>query len=217
MAASDDALRLLVLGASGEVGRQILVQGLRRGLTLTAQTRSRSKLSEFEGRVKIVEANPLDADTMTELVRDQDAVAFALGVDTSGPTTFFSDATKVLIEAMNHAGVRRLVAITGVGAGETRGHGGLLYDWIIFPLFTRDRYVDKNRQEALIEASGLDWVIVRPARFSERPASGPLEVHTPADGVAILRRITRAEVAGFVLDQLLTSRYLHQKLFIGHR
>ena len=97
--------------------------------------------------------------------REKILVVFALGVDATGPTSLFSDATKILITAMQAAGVRRLVAITGIGAGETRGHGGLIYDWIIFPLFTRHRYADKDRQEALIEASGLDWVIVRPAPF----------------------------------------------------
>jgi putative NADH-flavin reductase len=214
--ARESAARVLVLGASGGVGRQLLIQGLERALPLTAQTRSPAKLSEFSPRVRVVEADPLDPRLVTALVRNQDAVVFALGLDALGPTTFFSDATRVLIAAMQQAGVRRLVAITGVGAGETRGHGGLLYDWIVFPLFTKDRYIDKNRQEQLIEASGLDWTIVRPAPFADKRARGPLQVHTSLKSDTVLRRVTRAEVAGFVLDELATSRYLHEKPFIGH-
>jgi putative NADH-flavin reductase len=216
VAVADGALRVLVLGASGGVGQQLLRQGLDRGLALTAQTRSASKLARFRGRVSVGEADPLDAARIAELVRGQDAVVFALGIDTPGRTTLFSEATRILIAAMEAAGVRRLIAITGVGAGETRGHGGLFYDWIIFPFFTRARYADKERQEALIEASELDWVIIRPAPFSESRADGPLQVHTRIGRDTVLRRIARAEVATFVLDQLSSDRYLRQKPFIGH-
>lgn len=212
---SGSSRRVLLLGASGGVGRHILAQGAKRGFVLTAQTRSAAKLAEVRGQVRVEEADPLDPERMRDLVRDQDAVVFALGIDHMGATTLFSDATRLLIAAMQAAGVRRLVAITGVGAGETRGHGGLLYDWIIFPLFTRRRYADKDRQEALIAASGLDWVIVRPAPFDETPAEGPLEIHAVVERRTALRRVTRAEVAAFVLDQITSDRHLRQKPFIG--
>jgi putative NADH-flavin reductase len=101
-------------------------------------------LSEFRPAVRVVEADPLDPATVGALVRNQEAVVFALGLDTLGPTTFFSDTTRILIAAMQQAGVRRLVAITGVGAGETRGHGGWWYDWIVYPLFTRHRYATRT-------------------------------------------------------------------------
>jgi hypothetical protein len=80
--------------------------------------------------------------------------------------TLFSN-TRILIDAMVGHGVRRLVAITGVGAGETKGHGGFLYDCILYPLFTKRVYTDEGRQDELIRASPLDWVIVRPAPFWE--------------------------------------------------
>ncbi len=211
-----DGLRVLVLGASGGVGVEILFQGLARGLRLTAQTRDAAKLARFAGRVTVLEANPLDGDALGRAVQNQDAVIFALGIDTRARTTLFSQATKLLIGAMKGAGVRRLVAITGIGAGATRGHGGLLYDWIIYPLFTRHRYVDKTTQEELIEASGLDWTIVRPAPFSRREPPGELRVYATIERDTVLRRVTRREVATFVLDQLTSSRYLHRKPFIGH-
>lgn len=210
------AMKVLVLGASGGVGRHILEQGIGRGLAITAQTRKAEKLADVAGRVRVEECSPTDRAGLARLLEGQDAAIFALGIDAPGRTTLFSEATSALIAAMRDAGGRRLVAITGVGAGETRGHGGFLYDWILFPLFTRHRYADKDRQEALIEASGLDWIIVRPAPFSDRPASGPLEVHTRIGRDTVLRHITRKEVAAFVLDQLTNNAYLRQKPFIGH-
>jgi putative NADH-flavin reductase len=117
---------------------------------------------------------------------------------------------------MEKARVRRLIAITGVGAGETRGHGGFFYDWIVFPLFARNRYADKEQQEALIAASNLDWTIVRPAPFKENGPVEPIQVHTAVKPDTVLRQISRAEVAAFVLDQLRSDQYLRERPFIGH-
>ncbi len=210
-------MRILVLGASGGVGRLLVEEALARGHAVAAQTRRAAKLAPLADRVRIVEADPLDPAALARAVEGQEAVLFALGIDRLGPTTLFSESTRHLVEAMRRAGVRRLVAITGVGAGETRGHGGFLYDRLIFPLLTRHRYADKDRQEALIRASGLDWTIVRPAPFAGAVPAGPLEVHERVAPGLVLRRVTRAEVARFVLDALEDPATIGRCFFIGHR
>ncbi len=181
---SQHGRRVAVLGASGAVGRRIVERLAKRGFSVAGQTRSPDKLAAVAG-IAVHAFDPRDSARLAEFVRGSDAVIFALGVDTIGATTLFSETTDALIAAMKAHGVRRLIAITGVGAGETRGHGGFFYDRIIFPLFTRKRYRDKERQEALIAASGLDWTIVRPARFSEQPASGAIEIVASAPSSAI--------------------------------
>jgi putative NADH-flavin reductase len=149
-------------------------------------------------------------------VAGQDAVIYALGPNGPGRTTLFSDSTRILLGAMKREGVSRLVAITGVGAGDTKGHGGFLYDRILYPLFTRQIYEDKDRQEALIRASATEWTIVRPAVFRERRKSrGALQAAVDLQGVT-LRSIPRREVATFVLDEVESGRYLKQSPFIGH-
>lgn len=140
----------------------------------------------------------------------------SLGTAPARRTSLFSDVTAKLIAAMASAGIRRLVVITGVGAGETRGHGGFVYDRIIYPLFTRPFYEDKDRQEQLIAESALDWVVVRPAPFKATPGTAPLQAVTEIKRDTMLRRITRDEVASFVLDQLADDRYLRRPVFIGH-
>jgi putative NADH-flavin reductase len=84
---------------------------------------------------------------------------------------------------MNEAGVSRLAVITGIGAGESRGHGGLLYEWIGLPLIVGGIYADKDRQEAIVKASGLNWTIVRPTLLTNGPRTGQYRVLTTLEGV----------------------------------
>ena len=206
---------IFVLGASGGVGRQIVTQALARGLSVTAQSRDADKLKNVRGAVHVVALDPTDTGALETSLVGHDAVIFALG-DMSRQTTLFSDVTRALLPAMKKVGVNRLIAITGVGAGETKGHGGFIYDNIIFPLFTKHIYANKNVQEDLIVASDLDWVIVRPAPFSEKGSDGRLQEITRVEAGTKLRRITRSEVATFVLNQLASDDYLSEKVFIGH-
>jgi putative NADH-flavin reductase len=204
-------LKIAVLGATGSVGRL-----LDRGHTVVCQSRSMEKLSHLVGGAQMLAFDPRDGVKLNEFVRGADVVIFALGADRAGSATLFSDSTSALVAAMKTEGVKRLIAITGVGAGETRGHGGFLYDRIIFPLFTHKVYEDKDRQEALITASDLDWIIVRPASYVKGHVTGPLEVHSTIQPDTVLRRITRDEVAEFIVEQVNSDRYVRQKPFIGH-
>lgn len=206
----------MVLGASGSVGRRILAHGVERGHAIRAQTRDAARLADAPAGVEVVAADPTDAAALRALVAGQQAVVIALGTAPAQRTTLFSDVTAKLIAAMQAEGVARLVAITGVGAGETRGHGGFLYDRIIYPLFTRQFYEDKDRQERLIRQSALDWVLVRPAPFKASAGTTPFQAVTDVKPDTRLRRITRDEVAIFVLDQLADDRYLRRAVFIGH-
>jgi putative NADH-flavin reductase len=209
-------MKVLVLGATGSVGQHILQLGIERGHELTALVRNAEKLKSWERRVRVVKGDALDKDSVEQAVRGQEAAIYAIGIKTIGRTTLFSESTRILIDAMERSRVKRLVCITGVGAGETKGHGGFLYDRILFPLVTKRVYADKEVQETLIQKSSLDWVIVRPAMFREGSPSGKLEAVTDVRGVT-LTRVSRVEVAAFVLDQLTDGRYLRKAVFIGHR
>jgi putative NADH-flavin reductase len=210
-------VKVMILGASGGVGRLAVQVALAAGHEVTAQTRAAARLAELDPAVRVAEADPASLAALLPWLDGQDAVLYALGHRQFGPTTVFSDTTRALIEGMARCGVGRLVAITGVGAGETRGHGGWFYDRVIFPLFTARMYADKNRQEALIAASGLDWTILRPAPFAARVPPGPPEIHETVPPDLRLTRVTRAEVAEVAVGLLADPRSHHKRLFVGHR
>jgi uncharacterized protein YbjT (DUF2867 family) len=109
------------------------------------------------------------------------------------------------------------VAVTGVGADDSRGHGGLLYNRFVFPLFTHHLYDDKNLQEGLIRKSRLDWTVIRPASFVRRPPRSALEVVVNITPEVQLRSIARSEVAAFALACLEDPESVGRTYFIGHR
>lgn len=209
-------MKLLILGATGRVGHELVTGALARGHAVTAQTR-RPDPSGLPPTIRVARFDPTGpVEGHLAAVQGQDAVIDALGFRGAGEVRFFSDTTRVLLEAMRRTGVRRLIAITGVGAGETRGHGGFLYDRIVFPLFTRRIYADKDRQEALIRASGLDWTILRPAPFRSSPGSEPFHALTVVRPGTRLSRITPAEVARFALVCAEEGRHRGEAVFLGH-
>lgn len=209
-------MRVLILGSTGSIGRHLVPQALAQGHEVTALVRDPSKLGTTHERLRLVTGDALDPAAVDAAVRGQEAAIFSLGRSSHrAPTTMFSDATRILIRAMEAQGVRRLVCITGIGAGDSRGHGGFLYDKIVFPWFTKETYADKDRQEALIRESSLDWIIVRPASFTNGPQRGNLRAVTDLKGVTI-RAICRADAAAFVLEQLRSDTYLHKTPLVGY-
>jgi putative NADH-flavin reductase len=208
-------MRVLVLGATGGVGHLVVHEALKRRHEITALVRSPQKLAELTTRVRVIHGHALDPKALGDAVFGQEAVIYVLGAGNVRHTTLFSDSTRLLLAEMQRQSVRRLLCVTGVGAGETKGHGGFLYDRILYPLFTKGIYEDKDRQEDLIRQSQTDWTLVRPAAFRSHTPPGVLRVVTNVAGVT-LRKISRLEVAKFLVDELEQNRYLRQVVFIGH-
>jgi putative NADH-flavin reductase len=114
-----------------------------------------------------------------------------------------------VLESTGQLDVRRFICVTGIGAGDSKGHGGFLYDRLFKPLFLRTIYEGKDRQEALIRASGTDWTIVRPGFLTNGPLTKKYQVITDLTGVTA-GKISRADVAHFILEELVANRYLGQ-------
>lgn len=205
---------VLVIGASQGVGRETVKALLAAGHDVTAFARRASRLAITDPRLRKIDGDALDADTIRGALAGQDVVVEALGVAFSldmvlKGTTLFSRATRILVDAMKAHGPRRLIAVTGIGAGETRGHLGFLYDGVMFPLILKRVYDDKDIQEQMIKASSLDWTIVRPGILTDRAASGQYRAITePRDWRAA--PIPRADVGHFIVDEIENPRYLGQ-------
>lgn len=209
-------MKVLVLGATGGTGRLIVRDALAKGHSIVALVRSNARAPNLPG-ANVVDGDARDEAALLQALDGCDAVVSSLGTGMSPffrEVTLLSIATGALVAAMTQSGVRRLVCITGLGAGDTRGHGGFLYDRLILPLLLRNVYEDKDRQEAAIRGSSLDWVIVRPVILTDAPARGNVRAVTNLAGVHG-GKIARADVARFVVDQLTSDTWLKRTPLIS--
>jgi uncharacterized protein YbjT (DUF2867 family) len=198
--------KVLVIGASRGIGLETVRAALRSGHSVRALARSVASMPIQNADLDKVSGNALDSDTIRNALRDIDVVIQTLGVDFSPMLVFegtrlFSESTRILVDAMKAAGVKRLITVTGLGAGDSRGHGGLLYDVVVFPLLLKRVYDDKDVQEWIIKSSGLDWTIVRPGLLTNRPATGRYRVLTAPEDWRF-GMISRDDVADFLVRQV---------------
>ena len=198
--------KVLIIGGSRGIGIETTRAALRAGHSVRALARSAAIIPIRNVGLDKVSGNALDPDTVRNALRDIDVVIQTLGVDVSPwavleRTTLFSQSTRILVDAMKAAGLKRLIAVTGLGAGDSRGHGGLLYDVVVFPLLLKRVYDDKDAQEWIIKTSGLDWTIVRPGLLTNSAATGIYRVLTaPKDWR--FGMVSRADVADFLVRQV---------------
>jgi putative NADH-flavin reductase len=203
--------KILVIGASRGIGLETVRAALRSGHSVRALTRSAASIPIQDADLDKVSGNALDRGTIKSGLQEVEVVIQTLGVDFSPRvifegTTLFSESTRILVDAMKAAGVRRLITVTGLGAGDSRGRGGLLYDAVVFPLLIKRVYDDKDVQEWIVKSSGLDWTIVRPGLLTNSPATGRYRVLTaPRDWR--FGAVSRADVADFLV-QLVIDRAL---------
>ena len=127
--------------------------------------------------------------------------------------TLLSTATRALVDVMAKQNIHRLICITGLGAGDSRGHGGFFFDRLLLPLMLRKVYEDKDRQEDAIRGSTLDWTIVRPTVLNDKPGRGGIQALTDLSGVHG-GTIARADVADFVVQQLTADTWLRKSPLI---
>jgi uncharacterized protein YbjT (DUF2867 family) len=202
--------KLLVLGATGGTGRLIVSQAVTRGYDVTALVRSAEKAGDLKG-AKLVVGDARYEASLRQALEGRTAVISALGTPASPfrEVTLLSTATRALVSAMKAEQVSRLVCITGMGAGDSAGHGGFVFDRLIFPLLLRKVYVDKDRQEAIVRASGLDWSLVRPSVLNDKPGHNTVRAITDLSDFHG-GTISRADVASFVLDQLGSDAWRHR-------
>ena len=203
-------VQILVLGAAGATGRLIVSRALAKGHGVVALVRSMAKATGLPG-AELFEGDARDAVALTQAISGCDAVISSLGTPMSllQEVTTLSTATRALVSVMAKQNIRRLVCITGMGAGDSRGHGGFIYDRLFLPLLLRKVYDDKDRQENVIRASALDWIIVRPTVLNDKPATGHVRAYIDRSGVHG-GTIARADVADFVVQQLTADTWLRK-------
>lgn len=203
-------MRVLILGATGKTGRELVRQAVESGHTVTAFVRNPGKFEIEDENLKVVQGNILDRPSLERAMLGHEAVISALGSPGLRKSTDLSDGTRNIVAAMESSGVRRLVFESSIGVGDSRNHLGLFAKWVFFPLVIRNIIADKEIQERYIKESSLDWIIVRPGRLTNGRQTGKYRVGDEINEHAVGSSISRSDTAEFMLRQLTDGTYLRQ-------
>ena len=203
-------MKLLVFGATGGTGRELLKQSLDQGHEVTAFVRDPSRLGDIgHTNLRTVTGNVLDPAAVKSTVPGHDAVLCAIG---AGPkrTTIREQGTRIVIEAMETANVKRLVCLSSFGVGDSRADLSLFTRYVVVGIFLRHAFADHERQEAAVRKSALDWTLVRPPHLKEGAHTGIYQHGLTLAYGNIKGWISRADLADFMLKQLDDDHYIRQ-------
>ena len=201
-----DPKKIIVFGATGTVGRRIVDRALLQGHQVTAFTRNAGAVPLDHPDLSIVAGDVLNAASVRSTIAGHDAVIVALGAGRKGGVR--AVGTRHIVDGMKAQGVRRLIVQSTLGAGDSRPALNFFWKRIMFGLLLRPAYADHQRQEDIVTASGLDWTLVRPSAFTDGPATNKYQHGFAPTIKGLALKISRADVAGFMLRQLTDQTYL---------
>lgn len=212
-------MRIAIFGATGIVGSAITKEALAQGYEVTVLTRDTRKVRITDSRLTIVQGEVSDRATVKKVLEGSDAVIQSLGIGGKGtgkPMTFVSEANKLIMEEMKQMNVRRLIAISVIGAGDSMYFLPWIYRKMMPVMMKWFTAIidDKNRMEPMIEHSGLDWTIVRCTTVKNTSAKG--HVTASLDGKGIRYSISAPDMARFVVSQLTDNRFIFKTPVISN-
>ena len=200
--------RVLIVGPTGGTGRQLVAQALERGFAVTALVRNPTKLRVSHPQLTVMQGDVLDSASVETAMRGQEAVVSALGHKRFFyPTRILSEGTRNILRAMDTHGIQRLVCETSLGIGDSAWRLGLYFTLFTIPVILPFYFWDKTQQERMIASSGVDWVIVRPGLLTNGERRGQVRHGLRVGSVLGTVRISRADVADFMLGQLESDTY----------
>lgn len=198
-------MRITVFGASGSVGRHVVEQALAAGHDVTAFTRDFGNITVRHPRLEVTEGDATDLEAVQYAVAGRDAVVVALGAGRQAGIR--EVGTRTVITAMEQTGVKRLICQSTMGAGDSRGNLNFVWKYVMFGMLLRKAYADHQRQEELVSQSTLDWTIVRPGAFTDGERTGEYRHGFDGQDRTTQMKISRADVADFLLRQLSDDGY----------
>jgi putative NADH-flavin reductase len=211
-------MHLAVVGATGRTGRQVVLQALSRGHTVTAVARRPEALGLRDDRLTLVAADVLDPGALLDPLAGAGAVVSTLGVGTSrAPTTVYSQGMTNVLHAMQANGVRRLSVISAAPAGP-RDEQPFLERRLLMPVLDRvfgATYEDMRRMEALLQASDVDWTALRPPRLVDKPGTGRYRLDRQKP-LARSRSLTFADLATALLDSLDSETLYRRAAYVAN-
>ncbi len=204
-------MNVLIFGASGKTGHELVEQGLAQGHVLTAFVRNPAKLRIQHANLRVYRGDVADRMAVEGAIQGQDAVTSALGA----ASLLSRDPALIvgmhnILTAMEQGSVRRFIYLSADTVHAVRDQLSPVRRYIIVPLILGNTSVDHDVNESMIQQSHLDWVIVRPPMLTNGTRTSVYRSGAHLEARSVIPKISRADLAEFMLKQLTEDRYLCQ-------
>ncbi len=210
-------MKLIIFGATGGTGSQLVEQAIEQEYNVTAFARSPEKIQLTNKRLEIVKGNVLDMASIENAMQSHDAVLCTLGVSNiMDKSKLRANGTANIISAMGKMGIKRLICQSALGTGSSHVFLPFYYKYFLIPLFMKRLYKDHSIQEKHIINSRLEWTLVRPGILTNDERTGVYKHGFTTDNKATTVKISRADTADFMLKQLKSNRYLYKTPCIAY-
>lgn len=200
-------MKLAVFGATGGTGQQVVEQALAAGHTVVALVRDPARLALGNPALTVKRGNVLEPEDVFNTVNGADAVVVSLGSTSNNPDGVVAKGTANVVAAMQKSGVARLLVVTSIGVGESKDQVPFAFKALMATVL-RKAMQDKEEQEKIVKASGLDWTIVRPGGLTDGPRTG--QYRYGIDPKITAGQVSRADVAEFILKELTDTQFLRK-------
>jgi len=209
-------MKLLVFGASGKTGREVVRQALSRGFDVTAFVRDTARLPLAHANLRLVKGDITDPKAVARAIEGQTGVISTLGVGTPlrhDPVVI--QGIRTIARAAEQASVERLVYMSFIGVSESRHAAGFLLKRLATTML-RQEVADHEIKEAAIVESFVDWTIVRAPMLTNGRLTASYRVGEDIRASSPLPLMSRADVADFMLRQLTDQSFIRKAVSILH-
>ena len=201
-------MKLVIFGATGSIGMEVVEQALAAGHTITAFVRNPAKLNLQHPQLNIFRGDVMDLTAVEKAVIGHDAAICVLGSGKKLTGKVRSQGTKNIIQALEKAGIKRFICQSTLGIGDSWENLNFYWKYLMFGFILRKIFADHQIQEKYVEDSNLDWTIIRPAAFIAGNRTGKYRHGFPSSDRNSSLTISRPDVADFILQQLTDPTYL---------
>ena len=212
------ALHILVIGANGGIGKQVVELALEAGHNVTAMLRNPAKLVMTHNNLQIIKGDVMRQETFEDHIEGKDAIISALGTNTlTKPTILYSEGNKNLLKAMKKKGVRRafFISASALEISPVLPSYVRFVEKYIVQKILKHMYDDLRLMERLIKESDTNWTIMRPPRLTDKPATAEYRFASNWCGKICLR-MPRADLAHFMINNIANEATYQATIEIGH-
>lgn len=210
-------MKLIIFGSTGATGYQVITQALEKGHHVTAFARHPEKMEIVHENLQVFQGDVLDYPAVEQAITGQEVVLCTLGLPTiMDKSQLRANGTKNIIRAMKNTGIKRFICQSSNGVGDTHRTLPFFMKFIIVPFLLRRVFADHETQEKFVKESQLDWIIVRPTALTNGERTEKYQQGITLNNKKATFKISRADVADFMLKQLVDSHYLHKTPSISY-